>query len=476
MESNLNYFNFKKIGSKILLTNDTGRYVFLNAEEFEKLINNDYMTDKELTYKLAENYFVYNSHREVFVDNVSAEVRNSKSYLFEGTQLHIFILTGECNQSCIYCQASAKCHSHKDRYMTFDTAEKAVDVALQSPSKNLTFEFQGGEPLLNFEVLRHIIKYTNYKNTSLQKQITFNLVSNLIALDENILRFLLSNKVNVSTSIDGPEFLHKMNRPSNVPYFYKRIKESIRTINKLHIESDNQSNGVQAIQTTTKHSLKYSKEIVDEYISLGFNSVFLRPLTPLGFAKQNWDKIGYTPEEYLEFYQKALEYIIELSINQNINISESYATILLRKIISTDPLNFMELRSPCGGSIGQLAYNYDGLIYTCDEGRMLAESGDASFKLGNVFENDYKDLISSPVTRAICISSCLETIPGCSECVYSPYCGICPIFNYVQGGSIFSIMPANYKCKINKGILDFIFSKLCTNDKRIISVFEKWIN
>lgn len=56
------------------------------------------------------------------------------------------------------------------------------------------------------------------------------------------------------------------------------------------------------------------------------------------------------------------------AINQNINISESYATILLKKIISTAPLNFMELRSPCGGSIGQLSCNYDGLIYSCDEG------------------------------------------------------------------------------------------------------------
>ncbi|WES33279.1 hypothetical protein P0092_16135 [Ruminiclostridium papyrosolvens DSM 2782] len=61
----------------------------------------------------------------------------------------------------------------------------------------------------------------------------------------------------------------------------------------------------------------------------------------------------------------------------------------------------MELRSPCGGSIGQLSCNYDGLIYSCDEGRMLAELVDAGFKLGNVFENGYKDLISSPVTRAI---------------------------------------------------------------------------
>lgn len=70
-------------------------------------------------------------------------------------------------------------------------------------------------------------------------------------------------------------------------------------------------------------------------------------------------------------------------------------------------MNYMELRSPCGGAIGQLAYYYDGNIYTCDEGRMLAEMGNDSFKLGNV-NNTYKELMETGATKAMCISSCLE--------------------------------------------------------------------
>lgn len=51
----------------------------------------------------------------------------------------------------------------------------------------------------------------------------------------------------------------------------------------------------------------------------------------------------------------------------------------------------MELRSPCGAALGQLAFTASGNVYTCDEGRMMAEMGDDAFKLGNVFENGYDE-------------------------------------------------------------------------------------
>lgn len=471
---NINYFNFKRFGEDYLLTNDTGKFLFLSSSEFGKLMNNDYYDCEELLNKLSERYFLVNKHKELFVSEASMEVRRVKSYLFEGTQLHIFVLTGNCNQKCIYCQASAHIRYLNEKNMSMDTAEKAVDIAFQSPSKNLLFEFQGGEPLLNFKVLKHIVEYTKVKNANGQKNINFNLVSNLIALQEHMLYFLVENNVNICTSIDGNENLHKLNRPCDIPDFYNTIIKNISRVNELYMKNSGLDRRIQAIQTTTRNSLKYPKEIVDEYIALGFNNIFIRPLTPLGFAKNHWNQIGYKPEEFTEFYRTALDYIVELSI-QEVNISETYATILLRKILTNSPLNYMELRSPCGGAIGQLAYNYDGDIYTCDEGRMLAESGDDSFKLGNVIKNTYIDLIQNPVTKALCISSCLEILPGCDQCVYNPYCGVCPIYNYVQSGSIFTLMPTNYKCKINKAIIDLLFSKIKIADYKVINVFRRWI-
>lgn len=113
----------------------------------------------------------------------------------------------------------------------------------------------------------------------------------------------------------------------------------------------------------------------------------------------------------------------------------------------------MELRSPCGGAIGQLAYYYDGNIYTCDECRMLAEMGNDSFKVGNVYENTYNDLVTSDSAKTVCVSSCLECLTKCHSCVYMPYCGTCPVINLAQENNIFSRTNENYRCKIYKGMI-----------------------
>ena len=65
--------------------------------------------------------------------------------------------------------------------------------------------------------------------------------------------------------------------------------------------------------TTTKESLAYPKEIIDEYLRLNLGSIFLRSLSPYGFATKTMKAIGYSSEEFVEFYKKALDYIIELN-------------------------------------------------------------------------------------------------------------------------------------------------------------------
>ena len=68
-----------------------------------------------------------------------------------------------------------------------------------------------------------------------------------------------------------------------------------------------------AIETTTRFSLKYPREIVHAYIDMGFESIFIRPLTPLGKAAKSWEKIGYTSEEFIGFYRQALDELIEIN-------------------------------------------------------------------------------------------------------------------------------------------------------------------
>lgn len=461
----LNYFNFKKFGEQILLTNDLGKYTFVSTDNFHKMLAKTIDNSSEDYRKLEEKGFVYSGSQEEFLEKIKYDLRTAKSHLLHCTELHIFVLTNACNLQCIYCQARTG-DEEKFEFMSFETAERAVDFALQSPDKYLSFEFQGGEPLTNFKVIRHIVEYAEQHKED--KNISYSLVSNLLLMTDEILDFIKKYKVGVSTSIDGSRNVHNHNRPYiNGNPTYDNV------IDKVNILKNNGINpGV--IETTTKYSLSYPREMIDAYLKLGINSIFIRPLTPLGYASRNWNEIGYSPEEFLSFYKKCLTYILKLN-NNGTYFREGQASIFLKKIIRGEDPNFMELRSPCGGALGQMAYFFNGDIYTCDEGRMLAEMGDGSFRIGNVASSRYDDVICSNCCKAMMSSSFLEALPECCDCVYQPYCGNCPVINYSLGGDIYPIEPNGYKCQINKGILDFIFSILQDENSVETRILKSWV-
>lgn len=461
----LNYFNFEKFNNSILITNDFGKYAFLTVDEFKQLLTNDYKSNYELNRRLEDNLFVFDSSQLAFSEKTGYRYIDSKNYLFNSTALHIFVVTNACNQSCVYCQAQ-KGGCVANGMMSKEIAKKAVDLALQSPSKVLNFEFQGGEPLMNFEVIKYIVEYS--KNVCSSKRINYSLVSNLTLLTEEVIEFIRQNNISLSTSIDGDETIHNINRPyRNEDGTYKDVIKKVEYIKEsgMHIG---------ALETTTKFSLDNYKKIIDTYVSFGFDTISLRALTPLGCANKAWNDIGYSAEEFNEFYKNSFDYIMELNRN-GYSLAEAQASIMLNKIFTGISQNYMELRSPCGAAIGQMAYYYDGNVYTCDEGRMLAEMGNDAFKLGNIYSDDYDSIMNSKVCKTVCSASVLESLPTCCDCVYQPYCGACPVVTYALNNDLYEKTPFEYRCKIYKGMLDTIFGYLLENDSINIDIFRSWI-
>jgi len=155
-----NHFNFAFRGERVLITNDFGYYCYLSYQEFKDLLNDkiDHCTEK--WRELVQKKFVADGDIEVFIENSFLALKAMKLYLYKSPSLHIFVVTTQCNSDCIYCQA----HSNNTSCfitMNNETAEKAVDIALSAPEKHLSFEFQGGEPLINFGIVKKsaIIKY-----------------------------------------------------------------------------------------------------------------------------------------------------------------------------------------------------------------------------------------------------------------------------------------------------------------------------
>ena len=454
------HFYFAPFKDKVLLTNDSGRYALLSQDEFQKFINEDERLDAELRDMLEEDGFCYSDSVEGYIRRNKDTIRDANSYLLSGTSLFILAVTNACNYRCVYCQANGM---NRANQMSREVAEQALHRIKDSTSSDITIEFQGGEPLLNYDIIQYIVN--RGQEVLHNKKVQYTIVSNLSLLTEEMATFFRENNVSVSTSIDGPAVLHDYNRPESDGR--GSYKDTLRGVELLR--SKGMSPG--AIQTTTSKSLNYANEIVDEYVHLGFRQIFLRPLTRLGAAARCWDKIGYDAENFLQFYRAALNRIIEYNLN-GIPVREYHASLFLSKIMFSQAVNYMELRSPCGAGIGQVAITSNGNVYTCDEGRMMAEMGDEAFCLGNVFDNTYNDWIQSSNCQAICSASLLDTLPGCCDCVYKPYCGVCPVINYAIYGNITHV--STERCKMYKGILDILFEFINDRNEKIMMLFEEW--
>jgi hypothetical protein len=111
--------------------------------------------------------------------------------------------------------------------------------------------------------------------------------------------------------------------------------------------------------TTTEASLSRVRDIIDEYVGLGFESIFLRPLSPYGFAIKTKSYSAYDVDKWLDFYFEGLDYIIEINKSGRV-FAEVYASIILRKMLTPFQTGYVDLRSPAGIGLGGLVYNYDG--------------------------------------------------------------------------------------------------------------------
>lgn len=466
------FFRFRPLGDKVLLTNLEGDFTLVSHPEFQAFATGGVAKGGELWERLRRHNFL---RAEYDVERAADRMRARKRFLHFGPNLHAMVVTLRCNETCVYCHASRADMDAVQTDMTKEVAEKSVDIALSSTNPGITIEFQGGEPLVNWPVVKHIVEYALERNKTVGKSLAFTMVSNLSLMDEDKLAFLMKHRVQMCTSIDGPRDIHDKQRKLPGLSAYDATVSWIKRINAAYREAglDETLYHVEALITVTRDALPMWKEIVDTYAELGCRALFLRPLDPFGFADKTKRYIEYPRADYMAFYRKAVDYIIEKNASGT-QILERYAAIFLTKILAGEDPNFLDIRSPGGAGIGQLAYSYDGKVYSSDEGRMLAGMGDSAFLLGDVFQNTYRQLVGHETVRALMMASNLDGQPDCVNCTYQPYCGTVPEHNYKTTGSIFGRMRESTICAVHKGIQDYLFERIGEGDARVMEVFRRW--
>jgi uncharacterized protein len=452
----------------VLVTNDGGEFIFLDNSSFTQLCGGQLPPSARAYGDLKAKQFLTDSESSLPLELLATKFRTKKDFLAGFTKLHLFVVTLRCDHSCAYCQVSRVTQDRLSFDMSRETAERAVDLMFRSPSPSLKVEFQGGESLLNFDLVAWCVGRISERNQIEGRHIEFVIATNLAPLTDEILRFCADHQIILSTSLDGPAFIHNANRPRPGGDSYEVATRNITKAREVL-----GPHSVSALMTTTALSLQHPIAIVDEYVRQGFGSIFLRSISPYGFAVRGRQAGGYQSDRFLAFYRTALEYIIALN-REGIALTEVFSQILLQKILTPFATGYVDLQSPAGAGIGVVAYNFDGDVYASDESRMLAQMGDHSFRLGNVHRHSYEELFAGEVVRGLVESSCAETLPGCSECAFVPFCGADPVFNWATQGDPVGHRPTSAFCEKNMGVFRVLFELLKNGDDFTKRLLLSW--
>ena len=462
-------FRFGRMGDRVLMTNDGGEFAVIARADFDELVSGNLTTASSAYLELESKTFITHGPDPTALRVRASQWRTKKAFLEGGPKLHIFVPTLRCNQSCGYCQASRADAAAPGLDMGRDSASRAIDIMLAAPSGSVVMEFQGGEPLLAFDLVKWMTETTAARAAIVGKSVNYVICTNLTLLTDEHLEFFKAHDFAVSTSIDGPADLHNRNRPMRGTLTHDVV---VKNIHRCHEALGDGS--VSALMTTTVHSLGRAREIIDEYVALGIGSIFLRELNPYGYAAKSEKAFGYSTAAFIEFFREALKYIIDLNRRGTV-FSESFTTVLLRKILTPFGVGFVDLQSPTGEGFGVVLYNHDGGVYASDESRMLAEMGDQAFRLGSV-DDGYQNLFFGDTMQCLAAAGCAEALPGCSDCVYVPYCGADPVRHYRTQGDLIGHRPSSSFCHKHTAIFEIIFDLLVNGSPETREILFSWVN
>ena len=351
--------------------------------------------------------------------------------------------------------------------MSEQTAQRALKIALDSPSARIKIEFQGGEPLLNFALVEKIVLAAKAAAPGAGKTLDFVIASNLALLADEHLAFCKAQGVLLSTSLDGPADLHNKNRPRPGGNSHDLAVKGIRRAQEV-LGPDR----IGALMTTTEGSLGRVADIVDEYLRLGLDGIFLRPLSPYGFAVKTKQFHRYDAKRWLDFYAHGLRYVLAINKSGR-HFPEFYSALILRRMLTDRPIGYVDLRSPAGIGLGALVYNYDGRVFASDEGRMLAEMGDDTFELGRVDTHSYRSLILSDKLVDLVASSLTQCAPECTDCVFEPHCGADPVYHHATQRDPIGIKPFSEFCARQKGVMGLLIDIL-QHEPENAAILRRW--
>ncbi|MCL2194964.1 MAG: thioether cross-link-forming SCIFF peptide maturase [Oscillospiraceae bacterium] len=312
-----------------------------------------------------------------------------------------------CNLACEYCFVRA----WDKQLMSYDVGKAAIDFLLANsgPRRNLDIDFFGGEPLLNWDVLKRLVAYARGKEAESGKHFRFTLTTNGVLIDDDVIDFCQREISNVVLSLDGRKETHdRLRKTHDGRGCYDDVVPKFR-----RLVGAREGCGYYIRGTFTHHNTDFLQDIA-HMVALGFRALSLEPVVCSPAAPH-----ALTPDDL----RRVLDEYEALALDM---VDGDYSFYHYTLNLRHGPC-YYKRTAGCGVGTEYLAVTPDGEFYPCHQ-----FVGNRAFIMGNVREG-----ITSPALRDDFAGCSLHAKAECRDCWAKYFCaGGCPANAYHASGSI----------------------------------------
>lgn len=344
----------------------------------------------------------------------------------------------DCNLKCDYCFAAQGNFKGDRSLMSLETGKRALEFLVENSGnrRNLEVDFFGGEPLMNFQVVKDLVEYGRELEKKYNKRFRFTITTNGVLLDEDKMDFINENMENIVMSIDGrKEINDNMRKTITGKGSYDIILPKFKAMAEKRKDKDYYIRG-----TFTNRNIDFSKDIMDFYKN-GFKSVSVEPVVTS--EKEEYALREEHLNRVLEEYEKfSREYI-------NIKKRDKDFNFFHFMIDLTQGPCIIKRTVGCGAGSEYLAITPEGDLYPCHQ-----FVGEKEFNLGNIFEGIKNNTLRKEFKEANIFNK-----EECNQCWARYYCsGGCHANAYYSNSDL--MKPYKLGCEMEKKRIECAISIL----------------
>ncbi len=344
---------------------------------------------------------------------LAGKLKEKSASVIKALCLHV---AHTCNLNCSYCFASQGKYHGERAVMSLEVGKRALDFLVENSGsrRNLEVDFFGGEPLLNFDMIKELVAYARSIEKKYNKNFRFTLTTNGVLIDDDVIDFANREMSNVVLSLDGRKEIHdrfRVDYQGNgsfdkiVPLFQKLVKAR---------EGKNYY-----MRGTFTHANPDFLTDIREMLDLGFRELSMEPV-----VCAPGDAAELTPED-MEIVKKQYEELAELMLQKD---KEGDPFTFYHYMIDLEggPCIYKRV-SGCGSGTEYMAVTPWGDLYPCHQ-----FVGEETYKLGNIYEG-----VTNKCAQCEFAECNVYSRPDCRDCWARLYCsGGCAANAYHATGSV----------------------------------------